>query len=280
MDYPKILSAAATFLCLFCAFPSWGQKGWEIGGGLGPAFYFGDLNTEFRMTEPGFVGSGVVRYNYNTRISLKLPFSYARVSADDRNSSNAFERARNLNFTSNIAELGGQLEFNFFSYEHGSENNNFTPYVFSGFSFYTFQPRTKFEGEWVSLRELGTEGQRRGEEYPVLAPAFVFGGGIKFDINYYWSINVEISARALFNDYLDDVSKTYVNRDQLTATRGERSALLSDRSLPQDRINFNLGKDGIQRGNGKNNDSFNFLSVNVMYYFGQLDCPSINKKLF
>jgi hypothetical protein len=280
MDFKKIHILLSLLFLLTSALPSMGQRGWELGAGLGPAYYFGDLNTEYRLTEPGFAGSAVIRYNYNTRVSVKVPISYASVRADDRNSSNAFERARNLNFTSNLFEVGGQLEFNFFSYEHGSDNNKFTPYLFSGFSFFTYQPKTKHQEEWVLLRELGTEGQRRGEEYPVISPAFIFGGGIKFDINYYWSINIEISARALFNDYLDDVSKTYVNRDQLSATRGELSALLSDRSLPEDRINFNLGRDGIQRGNGKNNDSFNFFTVNLMYYFGQLDCPSINKKLF
>lgn len=250
-----------------------GQKGWEVGGGLGTALYLGDLNTEFRLNELGYVISGVVRYNYNTRISLKFPLSYGFIRASDTYSSNPFERSRNLSFRSSIWELGSQLEFNFFAYEHGSANDNFTPYLFAGLSIYRFNPQANYEGEWYNLQPLGTEGQRRGDEYSLLSPSFIFGGGLKFDLSFLWSMNIEMSGRLLFNDYLDDVSATYPNRDQLRATNGELAVALSDRSDPAGRENFNLGIDGVQRGNGKNNDSFNFFTVNIMYYFARVECP-------
>ncbi len=265
-----------TILILIFLFSNTGlkaQKGWEVGGGLGTALYLGDLNTEFRLNELGYVVSGVVRYNYNTRISLKFPLSYGMVRGSDIYSSNPFEKARNLSFRSSIWELGSQLEFNFFNYEHGSANENFTPYLFAGLSIYRFNPKTEYEGNWVELRPLGTEGQRRGEEYAIMSPAFIFGGGLKFDVSFLWSLNLELSGRLLFNDYLDDVSTTYPNPDQIRANNGELAVILSDRSDPMSRENFNLGVDGVQRGNGKNNDSFNFFTLNIMYYFARVECP-------
>lgn len=251
------------------------QKGWELGGGLGTALYIGDLNTEFRFNELGFNAELTARYNFNTRISLKFPLSYGHIRANDMNSSNAFERARNLSFRSNIWEFGSHLEFNFFAYEHGSATENFTPYLLGGLSFYNFKPQAQYQGEWIDLQPLGTEGQRRGDEYSTLSTAFVFGGGFKFDVNHVWSINIELSGRILFTDYLDDVSKSYPNSDQLLATKGDLAVLMSDRSLETSE-NFNLGREGFQRGNGKNNDSFNFANVKLMYYFGRIDCPRIS----
>lgn len=269
-----VRNISALFICFSALVNSLnGQKGWEAGGGLGAALYLGDLNTEFRVNELGYVISGVVRYNYNTRISLKFPLSYGFIRGSDGYSSNPFEKARNLSFRSSIWELGGQLEFNFFAYEHGSANDNFTPYLFAGLSIYRFNPQAHYEGEWYNLQPLGTEGQRRGDEYSLLSPSFVFGGGLKFDLSYLWSLNIEMSGRLLFNDYLDDVSTIYPNRDQLRATNGDLAVALSDRSDPVSRENFNLGIEGVQRGNGKNNDSFNFFTVNIMYYFARVECP-------
>lgn len=251
------------------------QKGWELGGGLGTALYIGDLNTEFRFNELGLNAELTARYNFNSRIALKFPLSYGLIRASDSNSSNAFERARNLSFRSNIWEFGSHLEFNFFAYEHGSSTENFTPYLLGGLSFFSFNPKAYYQDEWIALQPLGTEGQRRGDEYSTLSTALVFGGGFKFDINRVWSINIELTGRILFTDYLDDVSKTYPNADQLRATKGELAVALSDRSL-ESVENFNLGRDGFQRGNGKNNDSFNYANIKLMYYFGRVDCPRVS----
>ncbi len=256
------------------------QRGFELGGWLGSSYYFGDLNTSFDLMHPG-VGAGLIaRYNLNTRLSFKVSGNYGYLRADDSFSDNAFERRRNINFRTHLGDLSGQFEFNFFPYIHGSRDHGFTPYLFAGFSIFTWSPYAIYDGERTPpLRELGTEGQFIGEEYRSFQRALNYGGGIKFDISEEWSINVELSLRRLFTDYLDDVSTVYPDKGEVRGNRpryADIAVKASDPSLPDEEGNL-FGMEGRQRGNSKDNDSYNFLSVGILYYFGNLRCPKISQ---
>lgn len=260
-------------LTLLGSLSAMAQPGWEVGANVGAALYFGDLNPEFNLSEPGAAANIFARYNIDNRIAVKTGFYYGRIKADDANSSNAFRRARNLDFFSDVFDGTVQLEFNFFHYEHGSRFNSFTPYIFGGLSAYSYSPKTKLNGTTYKLREFGTEGQEVGDEYSSFSLGIAYGGGLKWDLNYYWSMNVELSGRFLFTDYLDDVSTVYPNQATLSAIRGPEAAALSDRSLAE----VNIAQEGSQRGNSKNNDSYNFATVGVAYYFGRVKCPEVSR---
>ena len=138
----------------------------------------------------------------------------------------------------------------------------------------SFNPKAEYEGRLVELAPLGTEGQFRGEEYYTLSAGWMYGGGFKVDLSYRLSLNFEIAARALGTDYLDDVSGTYPNKENLRRARGSIAVALSDRSIPLPGVeNSQLGREGVQRGNSKNNDTYVFIGAGVMYYFGGLKCP-------
>ena len=251
------------------------QKGWEAGGFLGISYYFGDLNTNYNLTRPGFSAAGIARYNFNNRVCMKFGATYGRVTADDADSDNAFEQARNLSFKSNVFDVGAQLEFNFLPYTHGSKDEFFTPYLLAGLSAFYFNPTAELDGTVYQLRELGTEGQFKGEEYYTVTGSFVYGIGFKVDLSYEWSLNFELSGRQLFTDYLDDVSTVYPDLEDLARSRGPEAAALSDRSIEIPGVdNSLLGEEGRQRGNSSTNDSVIFLSVGLVYYFGDLRCPS------
>lgn len=182
---------------------------------------------------------------------------------------------RNLSFKSNIFDFNAVMEFNFFPYIHGSDENYYTPYIFGGFSFMKFNPQAELDGTMYSLRDLGTEGQQNGQEYALFSGAFVFGVGLKWDINRDWSINTSLSGRNVFTDYIDDVSTEYPDFFSLQARRGPVAVALSDRSPDPD-----FARIGMQRGNGKNNDLVYFFQIGLMRYFGELPCPSISKNIF
>ena len=118
------------------------------------------------------------------------------------------------------------------------------------------------------MRPLGTEGQFKGEEYYTTTGGLAFGAGFKVSLNYEWSINVELSGRRLFTDYLDDVSTVYADIDDIQNLRGPVAAALADRSDPI------IGETGRQRGSSKTKDSLGFLTVGIVYYFGDLKCPT------
>jgi hypothetical protein len=246
------------------------MKGWEVGGWVGASNYFGDLNTEWRVNRPHLAGSLGARYNFNDRLALRFGGTYGRISASDADSRNVYEQRRNLSFRSDLFELSTQFEFNFLPYIHGSRDYYFTPYMFVGPSLFRFNPKAEYEGQWYSLQQLGTEGQFRGEEYNLIQGAITYGMGLRYDLSYRWSLNVEFSARKYYTDYIDDVSGVYADARDIRALHGDLAANLADRSGEP-----KIGLQGRQRGNGKKNDFTVFLGVGVMYYFGQIRCPQL-----
>lgn len=252
-----------------------GQRGYEVGLWLGGGHYFGDLNTTYRIDRPGLAAGLVGRYNFNNRLSFKMTAGYGRLEAWDADSENPFQLARNLSFRSDVIDGSFQIEFNFLPYVHGSDDQFFTPYLSAGFGVFKFNPKTLYQDEWVALQPLGTEGQPVGGEYTLVQPSLVYAFGLKVDINSEWSINAEISGRAVFTDYLDDVSTVYPNIIELGALRGQDAAALSDRSLE---LGIEpVGEEGRQRGNSRNNDSYAFLTVGIVYYIGTLQCPPMSR---
>ena len=252
------------------------QRGWEAGGSLGISYYFGDLNTGYSLSQPGPAATLNARYNFNSRTSIVFTGSYAYIYADDANSNNDYERARNLSFASHIGDLAATFEFNFLPYIHGSYNESFTPYVLTGFSVFSFNPKAKLNDTWYALRDLGTEGQQAGNEYFLISGAWVFGAGFKMDLNRVWSINIELNSHQVFTDYLDDVSTRYADKNVIQSRRGPIAAALSDRSIENPDFP-EIGEPGRQRGDSKDNDSFNLLKVSLMYYFGRVRCPAISE---
>ena len=255
------------------------QDGWEAGIWLGTSFYFGDLNTSYNLSLPGAAGGLMARYNFNNRVSFKLSANYGQVRADDALSKNVYERARNLSFRSNVFDAAIQFEFNFLPYNHGSEDEFFTPYVFAGLNAFTFNPQAEYEGTYYNLRELGTEGQFLGEEYFSFSGGLLYGLGVKVDLSYEWSLNIELGARQLFTDYIDDVSTVYPDLGDLERTRGEVALALSDPSIIIPGVTESkIGEEGKQRGNASNKDSYVMFGVGLLYYFGDIRCPDYGGK--
>jgi hypothetical protein len=253
------------------------QRGWEVGGWAGVTQYFGDLNTNFNLMHPGIAAGVGARFNFNERICAKLGGTFGTISGNDQYSDNPFQLRRNLNFKSNILDIAGQLEFNFMPYNYFDHTKRFSPYLFAGFNVYNYNPKAEYQGKTYALRPLGTEGQFKGEEYYTTNIGLVYGGGFKIALNEVWSINIDISARKLFTDYLDDVSRTYPNFNDLKKLRGEVAVALSDPSIP-DAEGKKFGQVGRQRGDRKDNDMFAFLTLGLLYYFGDLKCPTISNK--
>lgn len=260
------------FIFVLFGLEAQGQKGYELGGWLGVSYYFGDLNTNLKIVKPGIALGLIARKNFNNRVSLRSSLSYGKIGADDLYSDNNFEKNRNLSFKSNIFDLSNVVEFNFFQYEHGHPTFNKTPYFFGGFNVFYFNPTAELNGTRYDLRDYGTEGQPLGQEYGSVSAGLVLGGGMKFDINRNVSVNIEVSTRFLFTDYLDDVSTVFPDKDALKSSRGEVAVSLSDRSLIE-----GLGDAGRQRGDTKGKDKYTFFGVSFMRYFGGIECPKISQ---
>lgn len=248
------------------------QKGYELGVWVGTSYYYGDLNTTLKITQPGLAGGLLARYNFNHRVNARLGISMGKVGASDAGSDNHFEKGRNLQFQSVLGDIAGVIEFNFFHYEHGHQTYNKTPFFFSGVNLTYFNPTATLNNVAYSLRKMGTEGQPLGQEYGSITGGLILGGGFKFDLNRNVSMNIEISTRFLFTDYLDDVSTVFPDKSTLKDTRGDIAVSLSDRSLID-----GLGAEGRQRGDSKGNDRYVMAGIGIVRYFGGISCPEISR---
>ncbi|HEX2607258.1 MAG TPA: DUF6089 family protein, partial [Flavisolibacter sp.] len=237
------------------------QEG-EFGFGIGAAHYFGDLNTRARLNRPKLAGGIFFRKNFGNYIALRIAGNYAQLGYSDiYNTHNEFMHRRNLSFNTNIWELALQGDFNFYRFLPGDPDFRFTPYVTFGVSAFNYDPYAYLGGEKYFLRTLGTEGQGDTsfpdrKQYGSMAFAIPFGVGVKYSLNERINIGFEVVHRFTNTDYLDDVSKTYVdpaifpNNPDGTPSP---ALLLSDRSYE---TGTPIGVKGRQRGNSQNKDQF------------------------
>ena len=242
----------------------------EIGAFLGGAYYLGDINPgkQFYNSKPTL--GLILRHNFNPRVSIRLNAFDGTVAASDAQTK--VNVIRNLSFRSNVAELSTQIEINFLPYLPGKSGYTFTPYVFGGFAVFKFNPQANYEGQWYDLQPMQTEGENT--PYHRISMAIPFGFGFKFNIAKSVSLNLEWGLRRTYTDYLDDVSKTYVDPSTFNSAI---SANLADRSPevgePNNKINS-------QRGNSRNDDWYSFFGVMVMFkiHDPKAECSAFNKE--
>jgi len=244
----------------------------EAGLSVGLSTYQGDLapNTiSGSFSQLHFSGGLFGRYNINNFLAAKLAFNYAKLSANDANSSGESQQLRNLSFRSTVFEAAFTGEFNILGYQPYNYERTFSPYLFVGVSYFRFNPEAFYDNEWVQLQPLGTEGQGiegNEEPYKLFEIAIPVGFGVKYALNDQWNIGLEIGLRKTFTDYIDDVSGLYGNNEQIGAANGELAALLNDRSgevsnEPPVRTATS------NRGNAEKDDSFIITGIFISYNF-------------
>lgn len=255
------------------------QEG-EFGIGLGASHYFGDLNTRARLNRPKLAGSIFFRKNFGNYIALRVGATFAQLGYSDiYNSHNQYMYSRNLSFNTKVWELSLQGDFNFFRFMPGEPENSFTPYITFGAGIFSYDPYAYLQGEKVFLRPLNTEGQGSSlypdrKSYSSMAISIPFGGGFKYALNERMNVGFEIVHRFTNTDYLDDVSKTYVDPAvfPLNPDGSQSNAqLLSDRSYE---IGEPIGLPGRQRGNSKQKDQFVTAMFTVSFNLQSYKCPT------
>ena len=255
-----------------------GDLGKNRGNGRG---YYGDLQASlFRPAANVFF-----RNSFNHFFAMKGALTWGMWEGDDKHSrterfmDDAWYRSyRNLHFRSHVLELSITGEVNFMRYLPGSGSKWISPYLVAGVSFVYFNPKALYNGEWVALQPLGTEGQGMSQypdrrRYSLLQPAIPVGIGVKMNVSRHLTLGIEMAHRFTFTDYLDDVSKTYVSQQEFVGFYGEQRGIkayeISRRSTeidPENTYGY-ITKPGEVRGNPGSNDSYVFTMVSVSYKF-------------
>lgn len=257
IDSMKTLKQIIWIIAMVSSSVVWGQRRSqpiEVGITLGASNYMGELSPSVALNETKPMGGIICRFNYSDFLTLRGNALFGQISGSDANYSDIAERyKRNLSFRSNIIEIGGTIEYNFLGYSETQRFNPASPYVFAGVAMFKYNPVAYFEympdvhsalgygdlsrydGQWVELQPLSTEGQETTKynerrRYALTQVSIPIGIGYKQQFDDVWAWGIELGARKTFTDYLDDVSMTYVDPQIVGGSNGGIAAALADRT--------------------------------------------------
>jgi opacity protein-like surface antigen len=246
----------------------------EAGILVGGANYLGDLSNNSStvyLGETKFTYGAFARYNLTDFWTVRLGLNAGKIAGQDANVRNdAYLRDRNLSFRTNITEVALTGEFNILGFQPNGLYSPFSPYVFAGVAFTKFTPKARYEGNWVDLQPLGTEGQGMpgfSSPYNKSTFAIPFGVGVKYALTDKLNVGLELGARRTFTDYLDDVSGNYVSYPELLAGNGALAAALGNRTGELKGGEPVIVDTGTQRGDKAAADWYFVLGVTVSYNF-------------
>jgi hypothetical protein len=215
-----------------------------VGFSLNALNYYGDLaplpskfSTDISFTKPG-IGISFF-HRFGPRYTLVGQFMYGTLKGSDAESAKGgfdgdARKLRNLSFRNRIQEASLTAYFDLFENEGTYISRvKWTPYAFVGIAVFHHNPQAiapknyldgtpdPKAGQWVDLQPLGTEGQNSTllstdvnygiKPYSLIQAAIPFGVGGRFRLNEVLDLWADIGFRYTFTDYLDDVSKNYVD---------------------------------------------------------------------
>lgn len=244
----------------------------DLGGKKGPGKKFiKDLN----MKNTQLSGGVYVAATYKSAVSLRLEATFGKIKAYDsilksEQSDPKSRYQRNLNFRSNITEFSATAELHplYLMLKDDQEPPRLSPYLLGGVGLFSFRPQAQLNNTWVDLEPLRTEGQGFTEypdrkRYKLTQMSIPVGVGVRYEVSSMLNARFEIVHRILSTDYLDDVSKRYVDpalfANYLSPVQAAVATQMADR-----RAAVNPGiVPGTSDVRGDPNDNDAFFSINL-----------------
>jgi len=285
MKYSIILLFIVTATSSFAQHTNFNtQRNWslnkkEIVFGFGATQFTGDLGgrdrigTDYSLVDIDFPSTGIggtlgYRFRFHPYWATSTMLNIGMLRGNDALTNEVIRESRNLHFRSMYYELSQRIECIVFANEKfgaryklpghkGFKDHNEQVYLFVGAGVSYFNPKAKYNGSWVALDPLNTEGQGleggAKETLPVTATV-PMGIGMRFGIGRMWRIGLEATYVKTFSDYIDDVHGVYYDPAKLGSAEAQ---YLSNPAAD----NTTWFAPGQQRGD-KQNDAY--YTVNLM----------------
>jgi Domain of unknown function (DUF6089) len=290
----------------------------QIGITLNAMNYYGDLSPKpgWLSTDLGFTRPAIgvsFSHRFGPRYTLTSAFMYGSLQGADAESANqndsqngVFRYQRNLSFRNRIKELSVVAVFDLFE-NHSTyiSRVRWTPFAYSGVAVFHHNPEAKVPetgldgtpfpnaGQWVSLSEIGTEGQhatlQEGDvnfgvkPYKNFQIAIPFGIGVRFRLNEVMDLSAEFGFRYLFTDYIDDVSRNYVDLGVFGSNELAKALSYRGNEIGPGNTTTYIGRDGNSydvipgygqeslhnnRGNKDDKDIYTVTTIRLTYVMG------------
>lgn len=251
----------------------------DLGGNLGKGTKFvKDVNLPLTKMAKGLF----INYYPQEWIGFRLAANQGVLEGadsviNDMGGDETFRENRNLHFRSNILEAYAAIEFypTVFMEAYDGLKGKVRPYGVIGIGMFKFKPQTQYyspngTSRWVDLEPLQIEGQGMTEypdrpRYKLSSMEIPLGAGVKWYVKENMYLGVEVMHRKTFSDYVDDLSKDYIDPALYDKYLAPENAVVARQVQNRKLGNPAFGSGtftqvGEQRGNSKNNDSF-FSSI-------------------
>jgi hypothetical protein len=261
---------------------------WSVALSAGPSQYFGELYSLWKYNEgiqPDWNVNFAVRRTLGNYIRARAEFTYYQISGQDPPADpRSFRNPRNLSFRARNWETSLVGEFHIKPVQvYNITRHFFNMYAFAGVGISSNDPKARLNGNWVDLRPL----QLENNPYSKHVIIFPTGLGMKYKLNVYADLTVELNYRWTLTDYLDDISaynirEFYLDVIEDYGTNGEgprpdrlrllvrNPSFIRDNGEPDvQKILDNGG--AIRRGSGLDNrfDGFATLNIGVEIYLAE-----------
>jgi hypothetical protein len=175
---------------LMCAWAPASAQINELGIFLGGSNYIGDVGPTNYIKPNEFAFGALYKYNRSPRHSWRLSITRAKITSQDEKSDVPSRKFRGLDFENHVTEFTGGLEFNFFDFNLHNLEQSFTPYVFTGVSYFLYD----------DLIYDGTDAKKAHSGSALAIPMVV---GVKTNVLHHWVLGFEVGARYTFTDNID-----------------------------------------------------------------------------
>ncbi|WP_291868649.1 DUF6089 family protein [Maribacter sp.] len=164
---------------------------YEAGLFLGGANNIGDVGRTSYLLPSGLAYGGLFKWNKSKRYAWRASVMYGQFTADDAKSNIPSRNQRGYVIDNSILEASAGLEFNFVDYNLHKLGSAFTPYMYTGLTYF------RYRYNYFNGGVLQDFGQKDG------ALAIPMTVGFKLRLNQMLIFGAEIGARYTFTDNLD-----------------------------------------------------------------------------
>ncbi|HLT50394.1 MAG TPA: DUF6089 family protein [Arenibacter sp.] len=182
------LFLATIFLFLFVH--GSGQT-YEVGLFAGGTNNIGDVGRTNFILPSGPAFGGIFKWNKSKRYAWRASVIYGEFTADDSKSDISSRQQRNFSMDNQVLEVSAGLEFNFVEYNLHRLGPAFTPYLYTGITYF------RYGYHYFDASQLQDFGQKDG------AFAIPMTVGAKLRLSQFFILGAEIGARYTFTDNLD-----------------------------------------------------------------------------
>ena len=278
---------------------NWSMNKKELFFGVGATAFLGDLGgrnrigTDYSLADIDMNSTGIggvlgFRYRFHPNYATTTSFNVGLLRGSDAKTAEIIRESRNLSFRSMVFEVSQRFDVILLSNEKVGKRYNIRKhkgfrdksdqlYLFGGIGVSYFNPKAQYNGSWVALKPLHTEGQglEGGPEvYSNFTATIPLGIGFRMGISKMWRLGLELTYVKTFTDYIDDVHGTYYDPAILAANYGEASAYLSNPSNQ----NQHWFAPGQQRGD-KDLDAYFYANIIVVRNITYKNYASRSKKI-